>query len=445
MTRKKKILIGVGVVLVLAVATAMSLASGRERGVEVRMEEVTRRDLTSTVTTSGSIRAMRSVDISSDVMGRVTQVNVIEGEDVEQGQVLLRLDPSQLRASVSRAEAALSQAEAQAVQQRANLLQAEREWERVTGLQNRDASLVSRQQVEDAEIRREVAEANVSSATFGVAQARASLEEIQDQLSKTTIVAPISGKVTRLSIEEGETAVVGTMNNPGSLLLTISDLSVIEAVMAVDETAIPEIEVGDSAIIRLDAFPGRTFSGFVSEIGNSAIRASGQASTSTQAAVDFEVILTLVDPDVVLRPDLSATADVITERRAGALSIPIIALAVRDRPAPSDTVTGGSDAPEAQTASQATAQSGNEDTGSGSRALTTREQERTEEGVFVVRDGVASFVPVTIGITGEEYFEVLSGLDEGDVVVSGPYQRIRELSDGAEVRRAVSVEDGVEG
>ncbi|MEX0980245.1 MAG: efflux RND transporter periplasmic adaptor subunit [Gemmatimonadota bacterium] len=431
MTRKKKFFIGFGIVLVLALATAMSIANSRERGVEVRMEEVARRDLTATVTTSGSIRARRSVDISSDVMGRVTAVNVKEGEDVVQGQVLLRLDPSQLQASVARAQAALSQAEAQAVQQRANVLQAQREYDRVTGLQSRDASLVSRQQVEDSEIRLEIAQANLSSASFAVAQAEASLDEIRDQLSKTTIVAPISGKVTRLNIEEGETAVVGTMNNPGSLLLTISDLSVIEAVMAVDETSLPEITIGDSANIRLDAFPGRDFAGFVTEIGNSAIRASGQPSTGAQAAaVDFEVILTLSDPEVTLRPDLSATADIVTARRTDALSIPIIALAVRDRPAPSDTAATGPDGDGASPAARTAA-----DTGAASGSSARRERDRTEEGVFVVRDGTVAFVPVEVGITGEEYFEVLSGLEEGDLVVSGPYQRIRELEDGTAVRR----------
>ena len=299
------------------------------------------------------------------------------------------------------------------------------------GLWTRDSTLVSRQQVDDAGTQAEVAQALYTAAEHGVDQARATLAEAEDRLSKTTIRAPISGRVTRLNIELGETAIVGTMNNPGSLLLTVSDLSVIEAVMQVDETDVPEISIGDSAAIELDAFPDTDFAGTVTEIGNSAIRPpSSTAGTGQTPTIDFEVVITLDDPPVELRPDLSTTAEIVTETREQALAIPIIALTIRDRA--EDEAEGSG--------SNGDGTLGNGDTGDGStesentRTEDEDEDEEDEEGVFVVRDGEAHFVPVNVGIAGQEYFEVLSGLSEGDTVVSGPYQRIRELSDGEEVR-----------
>jgi HlyD family secretion protein len=388
------------------------------------MEAVGERDLVATVTVSGNVRARRAVDISADVMGRIIELNVEEGDDVEAGEILLRIDPTQLEAAVSRAEASLSQARAQAAQQRANRLQAYRENDRISALWARDSTLVSRQQVEDAYTAMEVAQALFEASEFGVSQARAALEEAQDQLSKTIIKAPISGKVTRLNIEQGETVVIGTMNNPGSLLLTISDLSVVETVMEVDETDVPEIALGDSAVIELDAFPDRVFSGRVTEIGNSAIRPPSQtAGTGQTAAIDFEVVITLDDPGIQLRPDLSATADIVTAVRAGAVSIPIISLTVREPDGTSD-------------ASNTPSTDDEEDQGpQRRRGPVARGQEVQDiEGVFVVRDGTAYFTPVTVGITGQEYFEILSGVAVGDTVVSGPYQVIRELEDEENVR-----------
>ena len=428
MTFRGKIAIGVLVATVLAVAGVLTVLQSRNNGTMVRTEEVSRRDLEAIVTASGNIRARRTVDISSDVSGRIVELNVDEGDDVAEGQLLLRIDQTQFQAAVAQSRAILSQREAQAAQQNASLIQATREYDRMQGLWTRDSTLVSRQQVDDAATQSEVAQALFTAAEHGVDQARATLAEAEDRLAKTTILAPISGKVTRLNIELGETAIVGTMNNPGSLLLTISDLSVIEAVMQVDETDVPEISVGDSAALELDAFPDTEFVGTVTEIGNSAIRPpSSAAGTGQTPTIDFEVVITLRDPPVVLRPDLSTTADIITEVRSQALSIPIIALTIRDR--------------SEEAAADAAASNGDEAAGDGSTGSASArgrgegdEEDEEEEGVFVVRDGEAHFLPVTVGIAGQEYFEVLSGLTEGDTVVSGPYQRIRELSDGEEVR-----------
>ena len=303
----------------------------------------------------------------------------------------------------------LSQSRAAQAQQEANLLRAQRDLDRLLALRERDAMLVSQQQIDDAQTALEVARAQLESAEFGVSQNRAALEESADRLSKTIIRAPMDGKITRLNVEEGETVIIGTMNNPGSLILTISDLSVIEVVVQVDETDVPEISLGDSASVRIDAFPDREFTGRVTEIGNSAIRPPSQQTAGQQAAIDFEVVITLDPTDVDLRPDLSATADVVTASREDVLAVPIIAMTVREMP---DSIAEG------------------DRSESGERTTTPADQ----EGAFVVRDGTVTFVPVTIGIAGQEYFEVLSGLVEGDTVVAGPYQRIRQLQDGDAVK-----------
>ncbi|MCY4648122.1 MAG: efflux RND transporter periplasmic adaptor subunit [Gammaproteobacteria bacterium] len=427
MTLRVKIAIGVLVVTVLVVAGVLTTLQSRNNGTQVRVEEVGRRDLEAIVTASGNIRARRTVDISSDVSGRIVELNVDEGDDVEEGQILLRIDQTQFQAAVAQSRAALSQREAQAAQQNASLIQATREYDRMQGLWTRDSTLVSRQQVDDAATQVEVSQALFTAAEHGVDQASATLTEAEDRLSKTTIRAPISGKVTRLNIELGETAIVGTMNNPGSLLLTVSDLSVIEAVMQVDETDVPDISVGDSAALELDAFPDTEFAGTVTEIGNSAIRPpSSAAGTGQTPTIDFEVVITLEDPPVELRPDLSTTADIVTEIRDQALAIPIIALTIRDR--------SGQEADANDSNGDGELGAGEAGDGATESSSARAEDEGDEEGVFVVRDGEAHFVPVSVGIAGEEYFEVLSGLSEGDTVVSGPYQRIRELNDGEEVR-----------
>ncbi len=401
MNTRSKILVGVVVVALLGAAAALSVTRSRGQGIEVRTEAIERRDLVEIVTASGNIRARRTVDISSDVSARVAELLVDEGDDVVRGQTLLRLEPDQYRASLSRSEASLAQAEAQRTQQEANLIRTRRDLDRFLALRTRDSLLVSRQQIDDATTSLDVAVATLSSAEHGVAQARAQVDEAQDQLAKTIFVAPIDGKITRLNVEEGETVIIGTMNNPGSLVLTIADLSVIEAVMQVDETDVSAIQLGDSAVVRIDAFADREFAGRVTEIGNSAINPPSGQAAGQQAAIDFEVVVTLDATDALLRPDLSATADIVVESRQQALSVPIIAMTVRE-----DTTWTG------------------EDNGG------DRDAAREIEGVFLARGGRATFTSVTIGIAGQEYFEVLAGLSEGDTVVAGPYQRIRQLIEG---------------
>ena len=426
MQTRTKVVVGTGIVAILATAAVVGSNGTRTPGIDARVEDVGRRNLVETVTASGNVRARRKVDISSDISARVTQLLVEEGADVVQGQILLRLDPTRFQASLSRNQAALLQARAQVAQARANYLQAERDAQRLTDLRARDSLLVSRQDLENAQTQYEVQRSLLESAEYGVNQSEAALEEAQDNLAKTIIRAPMAGRVTRLNVEQGETVIVGTMNNPGSLVLTVSDLSVMEVVLEVDETDVPNIQLGDSATVDLDAFPNREFAGLVTEIGNSAIRSpSTVAGTGQTPTIDFEVVVTLQDPDVELRPDLSATADLVTATRDDALSIPIIALTVRELSEDSAAAAGASVASEAA-----------------SRGEGEPEDAPVEvEGVYVVRDGIAAFTPVDVGIAGQEYFEVLSGLADGDTVVSGPYQIVRTLSDGSRIRPADPDED----
>ncbi|HLL45659.1 MAG TPA: efflux RND transporter periplasmic adaptor subunit, partial [Longimicrobiaceae bacterium] len=389
----------------------------------VRSEPVSRRDLLSVVTASGVIDPKRKVDISADISGRVTELAVQEGQRVSKGDLLLRIDPTQYQAAVRRAEAAVAQAQARAAQARANLLQAQNAARRAEQLASSSEQLISRADVEQAQTQALVAQAEVEASGYGVAQAQAGLAEANDALRKTIITAPMSGQVTRLNIEEGETAIVGTMNNPGSLLLTIADLSVMEAVVNVDETEVPRISLGDSARVKIDAFTDHVFTGTVTRIANSSLRGGAGRPAGTPAegqAVDFEVVVTLDSPPQQLRPDLSANADIITDRRTGVLSVPIIALTVRS--------AGGKRLDQGETSQP---EEGAPAPTAGARY---RRDPRGVEGVFVVRGDSAVFVPITVGIAGDRYFEVKEGLKGGEVVVAGSYQAIRGLESGTRVR-----------
>lgn len=411
MSRKKKIIIFGGILAVLTAVAVGIVAAGGDDAVTVRTEDVQRRDLVARVSATGHIEPKTAVDISADVSGRIVELTVEEGDDVEQGQLLLTIDDARFRAALQRAQASLAEARARATQARGRAEQARRDFERIRDLKERLPEMVTEAEFEAARTESEVQAALLESAQHAVAMAQAGVREAEDQLAKTVIRAPMSGRVTRLNVERGETAVVGTMNNPGSLLLTVSDLSVMEAVIEVDETDVPAIDVGDSVAVRIDAFGEREFAGRVTQIGNSSL--TPRAQLSQDQAIDFEVRVTLENVDVDLRTDLSATADVITDVRPNALSIPIIALTLVDRDEfeamPNENVD------EADT------------TAAASPGRTERDG---VEGVFVVDGQVARFRPVEVGIAGDSYFEVLGGLEEGTTIVSGTFQAIRELEDG---------------
>jgi HlyD family secretion protein len=406
--------IGGAVILGVGAFVAITAAKRNTKGTEVRMEAVQKRDLVASVTASGQVQPQTKVDVAADISGRIVRLAVKEGQTVTKGQFLLEIDPSQYIAAVQRSEAALSASKAQEAQAKANLIQAQRNYQRSAEIKKANAQLVSDEQLEQLKTQAEVQQALSEAAAHQVEQSAAQLNDAKSSLAKTTILAPMSGRVTRLAVEQGETAVPGTFNKDAATLLTIADMSVLETKVKVDETDVARIEVGDSAIVQIDAFPDTTFLGRVTKISNSSVKAAA-ASGSADQAVDYEVTIQLVNPPKDTRPDFSATAKVVTDARTRALSIPIIALTVRENEKLDN----------ADTAAIALGKSTN----------AKQVGKKDVEGVFVVgTDNKVTFRPVKVGIAGEKYFEVLSGLKEGEKIVGGTYQAIRELKDGTLVR-----------
>ncbi len=410
MSKRNKVLVGSTAVLLIGALVMISAGARRERGVEVRFEKVARLDLVAAVTASGKIQPKKKVDISADITGRIIKIGVREGDYVKQGQFLLQIDPTIYEANVQRAQATLSSSEASAMQAQASRDQAERAFQRTKELHQQNPNLVSAEQLEQAQTAFDIAEANLNASRHLVDQARAAVREARDNLRKTRLVAPMSGRVTRLAVEEGEVAVPGTFSKETGLLLTISDLSVIQAKVQVDETDVVRLHLGDSVEVSIDAFPDTTFTGRVTKVSDSAIRTAAMTTTGqNDRAVDYEVEITLTHPPADVRPDLSATARIVTDTRKQALAIPIIALTVREN-TPVSTEHRPADTAAAR-------------------------KKKETEGVFVARDGAAAFRPVKVGVAGDEYFEVIDGLKEGETIVAGPYQAIRDLKEGSRVRQ----------
>src|SRR5881296_624561 len=410
MSKRNKVLLGSGIGVLVVVLIMVSASAKREKGIEVRFEKASRRDLVAAVTASGKIQPKKKVDISADITGRITRIAVREGDLVTKGQFLLQIDPTIYQANLQQAEATYASSQAAAVQAKANRDQAQRALGRTKELRTQNPNLISQEQLEQAQTAFDIAEANLTAAQHQVDQARAAVRSASDNLRKTTLLAPMAGRVTRLSVEEGEVAVPGTFSRETGLLLTISDLSVIQTKVNVDETDVVRLHLGDSVEVTIDAFPDTTFRGRVTKVSNSAIltAAASAPGTNTQA-VDYQVEITLTNPPGDVRPDLSATARIVTDTRKQVLSIPIIALTVRE-----NKVISTENRPV--------------DTSAFAR------KKREAEGVFVVANGVAAFRPVKVGIAGDEYFEVADGLKEGETIVAGPYQSIRDLKDSARVR-----------
>ena len=414
MKKRTKWTVAGAITLAIVIIGVTSAMKGRNKATEVRIEKVQRRDLVASVTASGQVQPHTKVDISADISGRIVRLAVKEGQMVTAGQFLLEIDPSQYRASVERATAAVASARSQAAQAKPALLQAQRNLDRLMALKKANPTLVSDEQLEQLRTQVDVNQASLEAANHAIDQATASYRDAQSLLGKTTIVAPMSGRVTRLSIEQGETAIQGTFNKDAATMLTVSDMSVLETKVKVDETDVSRIKIGDSTVVQLDAFPDTTFVGRVSEISNSSVKGASTGGTggSTDQAIDYEVTIQLLNAPPETRPDFSSTAKIITSTRNNVLSIPIIALTVREDSVKPDT---------ALTLAR--------------KAPTKQVGKRDVEGVFVVgANNKVSFRPVKVGIAGEKYFEVLTGLKEGENIVGGTYQAIRELKDGANVR-----------
>ena len=392
MKRKYWILSGIGLVALVAVV----LAFRKDNGTMITVSKVMRDNLVSKVSANGYVQAVRKADLSANVMGEVTRLAVKEGDAVKEGQFLLEIDPSRSKAAVEGLDAARQAAAADLESAKSRLEQARSDYRRA--LTNKDAGILSEADLETIRTALATAESAAQAATNRVGQAAAGLQEARVAHSKTVIKSPMDGIVTARRIEEGETAVIGIQNSPGTVLLTISDMSKVETEMEVDEAAIPEVKLGQTAQIRIDAYPNKTFQGIVTEVGGSPM-----LRISAQEAIKFKVKIQIQDPPVTIKPGLSAQADIYTGSSDNALTIPFQALVVRD--------------------------------------IVLKEGEkfkpgdkRDEEGVYMVEDGKVKFIPVETGLTGDMSLEVLKGLKEGDTVASGPLKTLRELSDGAKVK-----------
>jgi len=439
---RKNILIAVAVVIVGAAVVAANLWYQRKPGVTVTAEAIKTRDLEAIVSASGKIQPKRLVNISADTSGRVVNLAVNEGDRITKGQFLLQIDPKSLRtrvdsgtASLQAAEGSLDQLRQSVETARAQLDQAQKNAARQRDLWNQQ--LTTRESLEKADNDVAVAtsalherEKQVTSQAARIDQERAGLESARYDLSKVRIESPIDGIVTRRNIQEGETAVIGTMNNAGTVLLTLADMSVIQAEVEVDETNIPTVSLGQTAKITIDALPDRTFKGHVSEIGNSPIQpASGQANSSTQAT-NFKVVVVLDEPVPDVRPGFTCTADITTATRSNVTAVPIPAVAVRELvyDANNQVVKAAPD-PRRRRVTPSV------EPVAAAAELKPGETRKETEGVFVLRaNSKVEFVPIKVGISGDKYFEVTTGLKVGDQVVTGPYNSVRGMADGDSVK-----------
>jgi len=435
MSRKKKVLIGAGVVVVLGAVAFANFKFKRTEGTTVNTEAVQKRKLEAIVSASGKIQPKRFVNISADTSGRVTELAVNEGDRVTKGQFLLQIDPRNLRTRVTSGEASLGAAQSSAEQlklalesSRTQLKLAQDNYKRQQELWK--GGLTTREQFERAESELRVREQdlraqeqNVRTQQMRMDQEAATLENAKTDLSKVRIEAPIDGIITRRNVEQGETAVVGTMNNAGTVLLQVADMSVIEAEVEVDETDIPNVKIGQMGKITVDAVTGKTFMARVTEIGNSPIQTTAQQASQ---ATNFKVTLQVEGEIPDVRPGFTCTAEITTATRDNVLAVPIQATTVREMVLDEKgNIVREQAAPGAPPRRPGGVQAAELKPG----------QERKEvEGVFVVRENKAQFEMVKTGIAGEKYFEVLSGLKDGDSVVVGPFSSVRTLGDGTLVK-----------
>src|SRR5919197_744372 len=443
MSRTKKILIGVVVVLIGAAVVAANLYFKKETGLIVTTEAIRTRDLEAVVSASGKIQPKRLVNISADTPGRVVDLAVNEGDRIHRGQFLLQIDPKSLRTRVESNSAALRAAE-QSLEQmrqaietaRVQLQQAQQNLARQQDLWRQQ--LTTRESLEKAINDVKAAESAVQEREklirpqqSRIAQEQATLESARYDLSKVRIESPIDGIVTRRNIQEGETAIIGTMNNPGTVLLTLADMSIIQAEVEVDETNIPNVQIGQLAKITIDALPDRSFAGHVTEIGNSPIQTtsgqSTQQSTGTQAT-NFKVVVVIDEPVPEVRPGFTCTADITTATRKDVVSVPIPAVAVRE------LVYDGNGQVVKEPRSDKRRRPNRVEPVASAAELKPGQTRKESEGVFVVRNNRAEFMPIRMGIAGDKYFEVMSGMRPGDQVITGPYNSVRSMKDGDLVR-----------
>jgi HlyD family secretion protein len=452
----KKLAIGAGAVVLLAIIVAVTVHQSAKNVATVQTSKAQREDLSSVVSGSGEIKPKTYVNIGANAFGKITHLFVKEGDHVKKGQLLAQLENVQSSADVNANQASLQAAETDLLAadaalktSQADLLRAQADydrnkldWDRAQNLfkdglisksdfdSRRDTWATAGAGLNQAQARVAQAKAQKDSADKHVAQNKATLTRFTDVLSKASYSAPFDGVITNLPVREGETVVIGIQNSPGSTLMTLADMSVITAEVKVDETDIVNVHLGQPADVSIDAIPNKTFHGTVSEIGDNAIvRSTGvatsQQTSASEEAKDFKVVVTLTDPPEDLRPGLSTTAKITTASRASALSIPIQALTVRTKAQlAQDKNSPGS----VHAAAPAPNESMKED------AAKEKDQKDDIQGVFVIRNKKAEFVPVTTGISGTTDIEVLSGLKDGDEIVTGSYKVLRTIRSGSSVK-----------
>jgi len=436
-------LIILAVVLLAAGGIGARIWRNRNLAPEVTVETIRTRDLDAIVSASGKIQPKRQVNVSATTMGRVTRLAVQEGQRVKAGQFLLEIDPRSLAGQLERGEAsvaaarfALQQASTAIDQARANLELAEQSLKRQQelskdGLTTREALERAQNDVTVRQADLKTREQEAQTREQQIRQEVAGLSTTRYNLSQVTIASPMDGIITRRNIEEGENVVVGTMNNAGTVLLTVADMSSIQAEIEVDETDVPNVTIGQPAIVMIDAVADRMFKGHVTEIGNSPIQATAQAAnTGQRQATNFKVVVTIDEPVPDVRPGFTCTAEITTATRKNVVSVPIQALTVRELLFDDKNVLIHEPPPPPQRrffgAPAVTTPPAPPEPGPG-------QVRRETEGVFVVRDGRIVFEPVKVGIAGERYFEVLSGLKSGKEIVTGPFESVRQLADGSAV------------
>jgi len=393
-SKRKWIIIAIAVLL--GIVILINLKSGSGKLATVTVEKVQKRKLVEQVSATGEIKPKRNINISTDVAGKILKITVQEGDYVKKDQLLIKIDSTIYEANAERDREIIAGAEADMISQEASLKKSQQYYERRRQLF--DEGLIPREQFEDAKIQNEIADANRKATLHRIEQAKASLKSSSDAIRKTYIVSPIEGIVTSLKVEEGEVAIIGTMNNPGTVLLTIADLSVMEAEVLVDETDVIKVRPGKRAEVTVDALPDTIIKGNVTEVGNSAITPTPTASsTISTESKDFKTVITLANPPTTLKPGFSATADIIIEEKNDVLAIPISALVIQEVP-------------------------------------DKKAVDQEKEGVFVVADGKCLFKEITKGIAGDMYIEVATGLKENEQVITGPFAVLKKLKNNDRIK-----------
>ncbi len=404
MSNRTKLIIGILVVAGISLLAYANIKYQRKETVSVRTQTVVRRDLVARVSASGKIETTRKVDVSASISGKVIYLPMREGDLVEEGTLLFRIDPTQTQTLVTQFQAGIRSAKTNIAVAEANQQQAKIEYERQKALFDRN--VIAEDLVQRARSAYDVEIARTNGAKEEIVRLEAQLKNAVHDLTKVNVHADISGVVTKLNIHEGENAFVGTFNNPGTVLMTISDLNHMEAWVEVDETDVVNLRVGQPAEIIVDAYPDTVFHAVIDRIGNSPITETG----SNQQAVNFEVVILLTDTIPNVRPGLSCVADIITGTRRDVLSIPIQALTVREPEDEKKNADGDDDPP-------------------------TRRRNRAHEGIFVIEEDRAFFRHVTTGLTGERHFEILSGLAENSDIIIGPFETLRTIKDSTLVEK----------